>query len=76
MDDGIPWQEALEGAPFPASLEHNIQTRIKKTLPSQKVYLALTPLAKMRNELAETWGEQPGEPRTGHGPIATLAHRR
>jgi hypothetical protein len=65
FDDGIPWQEALEGAPFPASLERNIQIRLKNTLPSQKVYLALTPLALSRDELAGTWGENPGEPRTG-----------
>ena len=65
LDDGIPWQEALDGAPFPASLEANIQGRLKNTQPGQKVYLALTPLAKLRNELAETWGEQQGQPRSG-----------
>ncbi len=65
MDDGIPWQEALEGSPFPESLEQNIQTRLQKTLTTQKIYLALTPLAKMRNDLSENWGAQPGEPRTG-----------
>ena len=65
MDAGIPWQEALEGAAFPASLEANVQGRLKNTLPGQKIYLALTPLAQMRDELAETWGEQQGEPRTG-----------
>ncbi len=65
LDDGIPWQQALEGSPFPASLEHNIQTRLANTQSGQKVYLALTPLAKMRNELAEIWGDQQGQPRTG-----------
>lgn len=65
FDDGIPWQESLEGKPFPDSLEQNIQTRVKNTKATQKIYLAVTPIAKMRNDLAANWGVEPDEPRTG-----------
>lgn len=65
MDSGIPWQESLEGKPFPDNLEQNIQTRLKNTIATQKVYLAVTPLAALRDGLADNWGVQPNEPRTG-----------
>jgi hypothetical protein len=65
MDGGIPWQESLEGKPFPDSLEQNIQTRLKKTIATQKIYLAVTPLASFRDGLADNWGVHPNEPRTG-----------
>jgi predicted GH43/DUF377 family glycosyl hydrolase len=65
LDDGIPWQESFTGMPFPDSLEHDIQTRLNNTNATQKIYLAITPLAKFRNELAANWGERPNEPRTG-----------
>ncbi len=65
LDEGVPWQQSYAGMPFPDSLEHDIQTRLENTTAAQKVYLAVTPIAKPRNELAANWGEQFNQSRTG-----------
>lgn len=66
FDEGVPWQEALEGrSEYHPNVEANIANRLARRLPNQKVYLALTPFAFDRRNLAGNWGAESGEPRTG-----------
>lgn len=52
MDDGIPWEEALEGKPFPEELQRDWKGKADAVPPGHKVYLGLAPLGKDRETLA------------------------
>lgn len=59
MDTGIPWQEALDGTPYPANVLTSIQQRIAQRRAHQKVYLSITPNALAdRNRIADIWGAE------------------
>jgi hypothetical protein len=45
FDDGVPWEEALAGTPYPASLEADLSRRAVSTPPGHVRYLAVTPIA-------------------------------
>lgn len=59
MDTGIPWQEALDGTPYPANVHAAIQQRVAQRRTGQKVYLSITPNALAdRNRIADIWGAE------------------
>lgn len=62
LDAGIPWQEALDGLPYPAAVESEIQTRLDRTPAGMRTYLALSPLNGARDGLAAYWGDAPNQP--------------
>jgi len=57
-DGGIPWPEALAEKPYPKKVEEEIAFRKSRLRNDPKVYLAVTPIALMRNALAPYWGNQ------------------
>jgi hypothetical protein len=57
FDDGIPWDEALNGTPYHANVENNLYERESRLRPGDKVYLALCPLDHDRTGLTGYWGE-------------------
>lgn len=64
FDDGIPWQEALNGTPYPEVITKNIEKRLNNN-HGRIVYLALAPLAFSRTGKAGYWGtETPDSIRT------------
>jgi hypothetical protein len=52
FDGGVPWTEALSGAPLPDALQRDWEKRRAGVPPEVKVYLALTPVSSMRNGMA------------------------
>lgn len=62
LDAGIPWQEALDGSPYPAAVETEIATRLTRTSPGKLVYLAISPLNGSRDDLAGYWSAGTNEP--------------
>lgn len=62
LDGGIPWQEALDGTPYPADVENEITGRLASTPPGMRTYLALSPLNGGRAGLAEYWGASTNQP--------------
>jgi hypothetical protein len=71
IDSGIPWQEALDGTPYPTAVEDELNSRLNKTAAGKPVYLALSPLNGARNALAGYWNNSgTGQPLTA--PWSTL----
>jgi len=62
LDGGVPWPEALAGDPYHPNVEGDLDLRIGHYLPSQKVYLALTPISFVRDGMALYWGESVNMP--------------
>jgi hypothetical protein len=62
FDGGVPWPEALAGDPYHLNVLADLETRIGHLLPSQKVYLALTPISFVRDGMALYWGESVNMP--------------
>jgi hypothetical protein len=59
MDTGIPWQEALDGTPYPPPVLAAIEERVQQRRPGQKVYLSITPNALAdRNRIADYWADE------------------
>lgn len=62
FDDGVPWEEALTGAPYAQGFRDALQLK-KEQLPSgHRVYLAVTPIAFLRDGLAPHRGDSGNEP--------------
>lgn len=61
LDGGIPWDEALNGTPYSAELEAEINARLANTPLNKRTYLALSPLNGVRTGLAEYWGTAPNQ---------------
>lgn len=61
-DDGVPWEEALSGAPYAAGFQAEIDRRRAGFPPGHVVYLAVTPIAFERDRLAPHKGDGGGEP--------------
>ena len=56
FDDGVPWEEAFRGAPYPAGFREDLERRAA-SLPAGHVrYLAVTPIAFARDRLAPRRG--------------------
>ncbi|HEB89699.1 MAG TPA: hypothetical protein ENI85_09025 [Deltaproteobacteria bacterium] len=62
FDGGVPWPEALAGAPLPAAVEAELAARVAATPPGHRVYLALSPLNGSRDGLAPYWNTTPNDP--------------
>lgn len=58
LDDGIPWEEVLEGKPLPKAVQREWDDWVRAVPPGRPVYLALAPLAKDRKSLAPAKGEK------------------
>lgn len=65
ITQGVPWQEALTGAPYPNHLLTEINGRLDQTRNDKVVYLAIDPLSILRDTLVGNWGENGQEARTG-----------
>ena len=63
--DGVPWQEALDGDPYPQHTEDEISARISHTLAGIPVYLSIDSLNGVRTELVGNWGASGQEARSG-----------
>ncbi len=59
FDDGVPWIEALKDTAFSTNLQEDWAYRKSRTLPSQKVVLAFTPIRFDRIALAPYRGSTP-----------------
>jgi len=62
LDLGVPWEEALQGDPYPAAVENELNGRVANTPMGTPVYLAVTPLNVARDGLAANWGPGGAEP--------------
>jgi hypothetical protein len=58
FDGGVPWPEAYEDIPYHPNVEAEIDDRVNRLRPGQKVYLALPPLNGARDGLADYWGRE------------------
>jgi hypothetical protein len=56
---GIPWQEALDGAPFSADVENNLRYRPPE---GKALFLSISPLNMDRSGLAPYWGAKDNLP--------------
>lgn len=65
FDDGIPWQEAFEKTPYRASILGSLEFRRARTGENKRIYLAVTPISNLRDDLAGEWTDLPSQPRTG-----------
>ncbi len=59
FDWGIPWSEALAGKPYHSKVREDINFRLSHLQKGQKVYVAVTPIAFLRNGFASYWGKDP-----------------
>lgn len=62
LDLGVPWEEALQGTPYPQAVEDELAGRVANTPMGVPVYLAITPLNGGRDGLAANWGASGAEP--------------
>ena len=62
---GIPWQEALDGQPYHANVEAELQARISRTPDNSEVFLAIDSLNSARTALAPYRGAMDNMPLTG-----------
>lgn len=63
LDDGIPWQEALDRSFYPEDLEKKIAEESQRP-EGKKVFLATTPLHKEKEAKADTFGSAGNDPRS------------
>jgi hypothetical protein len=56
---GIPWPEALDGKPFSANVQENLNYRPPA---GKKLFLSISPLDKDRRALAPYWGDKENLP--------------
>lgn len=64
FDDGVPWQEALAGAPYAPEFRDALRLKSELTPPGHRVYLAVTPISFTRDGLAAHRGADGNEPLT------------
>ncbi len=57
LDNGVPWQEALDNDAYPEHLKQEWSKRIANTPKGHKVFLALTPISFSRDAISPYWGE-------------------
>ncbi len=56
LDDGVPWVEAHEGVAFHENVEKDLNFRLNKRKPNQRIFVAATAIDFNRKELAGYWG--------------------
>lgn len=61
LDDGIPWDEALTNAPYPAKVQNEWQGWSMHIVPPKAIYLGLAPLEKDRVSLTHATGDNADE---------------
>lgn len=59
FDNGIPWQEALDGTAYPTDFQNDLNLKISKIPETHSTYLAITPINFERNALATNTGGEP-----------------
>lgn len=59
FDNGVPWEEALNGSNMPSNILFDLNNRLSRTASGKSIYLAVTPLSTYRDKLAEYWGNTP-----------------
>lgn len=57
LDDGVPWVEAYNNEPFPDEVEKDLDFRLQKKQPGQRIFVAATPIDFNRKVLAGSWGK-------------------
>jgi hypothetical protein len=62
FDDGVPWQEALVGAPYAGNWLAELDYKLAHIPAGHVTYLAITPIAFSRDTLAGHRGAAPNEP--------------
>ncbi len=55
FDNGIPWDQALAGTPYPSKVTDDWYFRQSHTPAGHKLYVAVTPINSMRDGLAPIW---------------------
>ncbi|MCP3898470.1 MAG: hypothetical protein GY707_01905 [Desulfobacteraceae bacterium] len=60
VDNGVPWDEALNGKLFPKHLRDDWNMRMDRTPSTHKIMLSITPMEFERTGLAPAWGEDGG----------------
>ena len=77
FDDGVPWEEALAGAPYPSAYAEELTARARAIPPGHVRYLAVTPIAFARDRLAprRRWRGH-GAPGSSLGPSPLSTTRR
>lgn len=73
ITQGVPWQEALTGSPYPDHLLRDINGRLDQTRDEKVVYLAIDSLSILRDTIVGNWGENGQEPRSGAWSSRTFA---
>jgi hypothetical protein len=63
--EGVPWPEAYDQQPYHPSVERNLQYRVRKRSPGQRVFLSLSPMTVQAEGLAGYWGAKGNMPRPG-----------
>lgn len=56
FDEGLPWNEALNGLPWPSDVQKNINDKLNGN-KDRKVFLSIAPLAISRKDKANYWGD-------------------
>jgi len=62
FDDGVPWQEALAGAPYDSGWVGELARKAASIPAGHLRYLAITPIALSRDRLADHRGASGNEP--------------
>ena len=62
---GIPWEEAYNGTAYPTAVENDLNGRLSLTNPDKVIFLAIDSLNPARDGLANNWGANGEEPRSG-----------
>lgn len=63
ITEGVPWQQAFSGAPYPNDLMTEINGRVNQTRNEKVVYLAIDSLSILRDTMIGNWGENGQEAR-------------
>lgn len=67
LDHGVPWDEALNDAPFPSEVAGALQATKSGLAPDTKILLTATPTNQTRERLAEYWNND-----GSHQPLPTF----
>jgi hypothetical protein len=65
LDNGVPWPEALSGAPFPEQMQSEIDDMKSQAGGFKKVYVSASPLSHNRIDLALYWSSDTHRPLPG-----------
>lgn len=67
LDHGVPWQEALVGAPFPNEVQTTLYEAVEARRPGNKFFLSATATSQERNKIANYWNDHgTHQPLSGH----------